>query len=86
MLSRAMLPASAIKQLNDQLGRYVIHVQCRVCSHARDIRPLVLARICGWDAELSRVIPRMRCSQGGKKNCDVKIGFDAKPRRWNTHP
>jgi hypothetical protein len=81
-----MLPASAIKQLNDHLGRYVIQVQCRGCAHEREIRPVALARIVGWDAELSRVIPRMRCSQCGKKNCDVRIGFDVKPRRWNSRP
>ena len=86
MLGPAMLPASAIQKLNDHLGRYAIHVQCRGCSHEREIRPVVLARIFGWDAELARVIPRMRCSQCGKKDCEVRIGFDAKPRRWNSRP
>ena len=81
-----MLPASAIQRLNDHLGRYTIHVQCRGCAHEREMRPVVLARICGWDAELARVIPRMRCSQCGKKNGEVTIGFDAKPRKWNSRP
>ncbi len=66
-----MLPASTIKKLNDHFGQYSIHVQCRACKHGLYLAP---------------VIERMRCSKCNKKNCEVTIGFDTKPRRWNSKP
>ena len=81
-----MLPASTIKKLNDHFGQYSIHVQCRACKHGREIQPVALARIFGWDAEFARVIERMRCSKCNKKNCEVTIGFETRPRRWNSRP
>jgi hypothetical protein len=78
-----MLPASSIKKLNDHFGQYSVHVQCRRCKHGRDIQPAALARIFGWEAELQKIIPRMRCSRCDKKDIEVTIGFDRKPRKWD---
>jgi hypothetical protein len=85
-MRHAMRPPLVVKKLNDHFGQYHIYAQCKACKHGRQIQPAALARIFGWDAELARIVERMRCSKCGKKQCEVTIGFDRRPRRWNTHP
>lgn len=80
-----MLPPTVIKKLNDHFGQYAIHVQCRACKHGREVLPVALARIFGWDAEFAVIVRRMRCSKCGKREAEVTIGFDKKPRGWASH-
>jgi hypothetical protein len=81
-----MLPPSVITRLSDYFGRYVIDVRCRVCAHARKLTPQALADIVGWDAPLSDVSARLRCSKCRAKDLSVLVGFDQQPRRWNKNP
>jgi hypothetical protein len=80
-----MLPPTVVKKLNDHFGQYAIHVRCKSCNHGREIQPVALARIFGWDAELSVILRRMRCSKCGRREPDATIGFDRKPKGWINH-
>lgn len=77
-----MLPSNTVIRLSDHFGHYVIDVKCRHCQHAREVTPHALARIFGWNAELSQVAQRFRCSKCNGRNVDVQVAFDRKPRRW----
>lgn len=80
------LPPHAIHRLSDHFGQYTIDVKCRACGHSRSITPTALARIFGWDAELARVVARLRCSRCSGKACAVEIGFSRPPRKWRKNP
>jgi Zn finger protein HypA/HybF involved in hydrogenase expression len=81
-----MLPSTAIARLSDHFGQYVIEVRCRKCQHARQLKPEVLARVVGWDAEFARVASRLRCSRCHARSVEVRIGFSRRPRRWSKNP
>jgi hypothetical protein len=81
-----MLPPRTVTRLNDRFGDYVINVQCRKCKHSREIDPHALAKLVGWEAELEKLADRFRCSKCHAKSVDLQIGFEKKPRRWNSHP
>jgi len=82
-----MLPWNSIERLRDHFGDYVLLITCRLCRHTREVTPASLARRCssGWDEPLARIIPRLRCSCGGKA-VDVQVGFNRKPRGWSKNP
>lgn len=65
-------PALHIVKLSDNGGQYVIRLTC-TCGHSRNARPETLAAFSGWDAELDRVVSRMRCSKCGKRECTASV-------------
>jgi hypothetical protein len=81
-----MLPPSSIRKLSDHFGSYLIEVRCRRCQHERQIDPQALARVFGWDAELARVTPRLRCSRCQARDAEVQVAFVRRPRRWTPNP
>ena len=81
-----MLPPSAIKNLHDFNGDYLIYVRCRVCRHTREVAPRELAPRVGWTAELATVARRLICSRCGMRAVDVAIAFRRKPRGWSKNP
>lgn len=82
-----MLPWNSIERLRDHFGDYVIVVSCRVCKHSREVAPAFLARHSpgGWDEPIANVVARFRC-RCGKKDADVRLGFNHKPRGWSKNP
>jgi len=68
-----------IEKLSDRFGDLVQVVMCRKCKHCRRSDPHALARILGWDAKLTKVAARMRCSNCGAKDCEITV--ESIPRR-----
>jgi len=68
-----------IEKLSDEFGQYSLILSC-ACGHVRRASPNLLARICGWDAQLADVAKRLRCSKCGKLNCSVRAVALSKPR------
>jgi hypothetical protein len=66
-----------VDKLSDHFGQYLIQLSCK-CGHTRQARPNVLARFAGWDAKLSDVVRRMRCSQCGKRECSYRVSPETK--------
>lgn len=84
--SRMPLPASAIDKLSDHSGCYVICVTCGTCRHAREMAPVSLANILGWNVTLKQACTRLRCSKCRSRDFRVEIVFDRKPRGWRSNP
>jgi hypothetical protein len=82
-----MLPWNCLERLRDHFGDYVLLVTCRACRHARELTPAQLAPRCraGWDEPVANIVARFRCGCG-KKQVDVQIGFNHKPRGWTSNP
>ncbi len=71
-----------IEILGDEFGQYVLVLSCAQCGHERKAEPLVLGRLCGWDARLADVAKRMRCSKCGAKRCTLRAVPLRKPRGY----
>jgi hypothetical protein len=84
--SRMPLPASSIDKLSDHSGSYVICLACRGCRHEREMSPVTLANILGWNVTLAQACTRLRCSQCRSRDFRVEIVFDRKPRGWRPNP
>ena len=82
-----MLPWNCLERLRDHFGDYVLVVTCRACRHSCELTPVQLAPRCraGWDEPVANIIVRLRC-RCGKKQADVQIGFNHKPRGWTSNP
>jgi hypothetical protein len=61
-----------VVRLADHFGQYIITIKCE-CGHARQARPRTFAALAGWDALLSDVVKRLRCSQCGKRRCTATV-------------
>jgi hypothetical protein len=67
-------------RLSDEFGQYLLYLKCSACAHERHTYPGLLAHLCGWDATLSAVEKRLRCSKCGKKACHIRAVPLQKPR------
>jgi hypothetical protein len=70
-------PPLTVTKLADNFGQYVIHINCP-CGHTRTARPQTFAALAGWDALLSDVVKRLRCSQCGKRRCTATVRAETK--------
>lgn len=62
--NRRMMPPRqplTVVRLADHFGQYIITIKCQ-CGHTRQARPKTFAALAGWDALLSDVVKRLRCS------------------------
>jgi hypothetical protein len=66
-----------IEKLADEFGQYILYLKCESCLHERRTTPNMLAKLCGWDANLSDVARRLRCSICGQKKCTARAVPDA---------
>lgn len=73
-----------IKILSDHFGRYLIYLKCE-CGHIRRCYPHTLAKFAGWDAVLTDVVKRMRCSKCQQKKCTARTVEEQKPRGYTSH-
>jgi hypothetical protein len=71
-----------VARLADEFGQYAIALSCRRCRHARTVYPTALARIFGWQAELTVIARRFRCSKCNAKQCDLRVSFPVKPHGY----
>jgi len=70
-------PPLTVVKLSDHFGQYRLVIEC-VCGHVRLARPETLARIAGWDADLTIVARRLRCSKCGARQCSVAVRPEVK--------
>ena len=69
--------APYVVRLSDNFGQYVLTLKC-ACGHNRTAQPHTLARLAGWDALLTEVVKRLRCSQCGKRKCSATVRPETK--------
>jgi hypothetical protein len=74
-----------IQKLSDEFGQYILVLKCE-CGHERRADPHVLAKLCGWDARITEVVKRLRCSKCGKKKCTWWAFPASKPRGDMSRP
>ena len=60
-----------IIKLSDEFGQYLIYLRCE-CGHIRRCSPHTLAAFAGWDADLEKVVRRLRCSKCNQRKCKVR--------------
>ena len=65
-------PPLTVLKLSDHFGQYVLTLKCG-CGHVRTAHPQTLARIAGWEAALSEVVRRLRCSKCNRRQCEVSV-------------
>ena len=70
-----------VTRLSDEFGDYLLSVRCRKCQHRRTVDPHSLAQIVGWNAQLSIVALRLRCSKCSARNCEITTMRRPKSRR-----
>jgi hypothetical protein len=73
-----------ITKLSDEFGQYLIVLECP-CGHIRHCYPRSLAAIAGWDAALTDVVRRLRCSKCGAKKCTARTVPMTTPRGYKSH-
>jgi hypothetical protein len=71
-------------RLDDEFGQYEVLLACQ-CGHTRRVYPQTLAAIAGWDARLTEVVKRFRCSKCGKRECKAKVLAPTVPRGYKSH-
>jgi hypothetical protein len=74
-----------VEKLADEFGQYVLYLKCESCLHERRTTPHLLANICGWDAKLTDVARRLRCSVCGKRKCTARAAPITAPRGYKSH-
>ncbi len=78
--NRHMMPPRAplnVVKLSDHFGQYVLTLRCE-CGHTRVARPETLARLASWDATLTEVVKRLRCSKCGTRRCSAFVRPETK--------
>jgi hypothetical protein len=75
-----------IDKLSDEFGQYLLIIKCDACGHERSADPHTLGRLCGWDAKLVDLAPRMRCSKCGKKKSTLRAIPPTRPRGYKSLP
>jgi hypothetical protein len=73
-----------IEKLSDEFGQYLLIIRCTACGHERSSDPHILGKLCGWDAKLTDVARRMRCSKCGKKQCKLRAIPPVRPRGYKS--
>ena len=76
---RSVRVLAHVKSLDDCFGDFLVRVVCE-CGACREIAPQALARLVGWKVTLRELVPRMRCSQCGKKVAEVVAVARPRPR------
>jgi hypothetical protein len=66
-------------KLSDELGQYDLLLTCGACD------PETLALLCDWDARLSDVMKRLRCSKCDERRCTGKVFPLDPPRGYKSH-
>jgi hypothetical protein len=61
-----------VEKLSDEFGQYTILLKCE-CGHTRTAIPKTFANVAGWDALLSDVVKRLRCSKCDKKRVTFTV-------------
>jgi hypothetical protein len=74
-----------IKKLDDCFGQFLVRVSCP-CGTSRHIEPEALARLVGWSTTLKALVPRLRCSQCGRKDAEVVAVAGPRPRGIPANP
>jgi hypothetical protein len=79
---------AALISITARLSRSKVASSSAVGSQCmnREIEPEALARLVGWKATLEELVPRLRCSQCGKKAADVAAVAKPRPRRIPKNP
>lgn len=62
-----------ISTLREYAESYRLHVYCPSCGHKTDLDAEAAASAAGWDAELSTIHARLRCSQCGHRPAKIQI-------------
>ena len=70
-------PPLTVVRLADHFGQYFILIKCE-CGHTRTAQPKTFAHLAGWDALLSDVVRRLRCSRCGKRKCIATVRPETK--------
>jgi hypothetical protein len=70
-------PPLTVVRLSDHFGQYVLLLKCE-CGHRRTAQPQTLAALAGWDAVLTDVVKRLRCSKCGKRRCSATVRAETK--------
>jgi hypothetical protein len=73
-----------VTKLSDEFGQYAIFLEC-ACGHSRRCTPNTLAAFAGWDANLSDVVKRLRCSKCEQKKCKARVVAVTVPRGYKSH-
>jgi hypothetical protein len=81
-----MSPPMRIERLSDEFGQYSLVLTCGACRYEREAMPHTLGRLCGWDAKLTDVARRLRCSKCGRKQCVIRAVPPRKPRGYSSLP
>jgi hypothetical protein len=67
-------PLSKVTRLSDYEGAFVLSVRCTRCAHEQPITARQLAKKTGRrDALVTAVAKRLRCSQCGSRDADVRV-------------
>src|SRR5687767_5287434 len=77
---------SATRRLSDFGGHFYLEIICRYCRHGAALKANALAARFGKDTQMSEIEIRLCCKSCGRKDFELKMTFNRKPRGWNTHP
>ena len=72
---------------DDTLARYAsawITLKCRGCGRRHELPAAELARRIGWKTPIGRTGARFRCTQCGRREPQVQVGWDTKPQGWRS--
>jgi hypothetical protein len=75
-----------INKLSDRFGDYVLLITCRRCKHRRRTPPHALAKVLGWEASLTDLAARLRCSNCHAKDCEIATESVLRPRGVPKNP
>jgi hypothetical protein len=70
-------PSLTVVKLSDHFEQYVLLLKCE-CGHTRTAQPKTLAGLAGWDALLTDVVKRLRCSHCGRRRCSATVRAEMK--------
>jgi len=76
----------AITRLSDHFGQFDLLLICDTCGHRRESTPKDLAKFFGWDALITDVLSRLRCSKCGARRCSATAQLPKKPRGYSSLP
>jgi hypothetical protein len=74
-----------VQKLSDEFGQYTLILKCESCLRERRTTPHMIAHIMGWNAKLTDVARRMRCSTCGAKKCTLRAVAVTVPRGYKSH-
>jgi hypothetical protein len=60
-------------KLSDWRRDYALVIACLKCKHVRRSDPAAIAKLLGWEALLTGVAARLRCSNCYAKECEIQV-------------